>query len=105
MTVRAARSLGRDPRDAGYASRFEASEYRFDVVWGEAEQSLLIQVKYSHSDLSDEECYVSFEPFVEFLTGGREKAIVPYHAANMSDRKWTRLVEERRALFAGASTR
>jgi len=93
------RSGGTDPRDASLVARYSGSESRFDVGWSEFELSLSVLIKYTCGRWSNRESYVYLEPFVEYLTRGQEKAIVPYATERMSLRRMGVLMEQRKMLF------
>ncbi len=93
-------SGGTDPRDAALVARYSGSDSRFDIGWNEFELSLSVLVKFDHCNLPRQECYVYFEPFIEYLTQGQEKAIVPYVTERMSVRSMESVMEQRKTLFA-----
>jgi hypothetical protein len=70
-------SGGNDPRDAHLVVRFSRQGLMIDVAWKENEKALVLNVYFGRDDLSPRERHVYFEPFIEYLTSGREKAIIP----------------------------
>ncbi len=101
MSFRGVRcSGGPDPRDAALVARYAGSDWRFDVGWNKFELSLSLLVKFERPDWQRQQCYVYFEPFVEYLTQGRERAIVPYITERMSVRNMASVMLRRQACFA-----
>jgi len=92
-------SGGTDPRDAALVARYSGDSLRFDVGWSEYELSLAVLINFERVDVSRAERYVYFEPFVEYLTNGQEKAIVPYVTENMSIKETEATMEQRQAVF------
>jgi len=92
-------SGGNDPRDAGLVMRYSGDVFRFDVAWGEYGMSLTIPIKFGLEGLSNNERYVMFESFIEYLTGGKEEAIVPYLTENMSIKKIKEVMTRRQDVF------
>jgi hypothetical protein len=70
-------SGGSDPRDAGLVVRFSRQGLMIGIAWKENEKALVLSIYFDRDDLSPRERHVYFEPFVEYLTGGGEKAIIP----------------------------
>lgn len=100
MVARGTRRVGGSHWDSHVVSRFEASDWTVEIAWAKGEQILSMSIKYNKADLSDSERYVFFEPFVEYLTDGREKVIVPYVTKDMSLASLRRHETECRAVFA-----
>lgn len=92
---------GSDPRDAGLVARYSRDEFRLDVGWSKSQCSLTISVKFEGGGIPRGFRHIYFEPFVEFLTGGREKAIVPYIREGMSVREILSISSEREVVFKG----
>lgn len=92
-------SGGTDPRDAALVARYSGSEFRFDVGWSEYELSLAVLIKFGQVDVPRPERHVYFEPFIEYLTGDEEQAIVPYLAEGMSIKRIEAVMEQRQAVF------
>lgn len=87
--------------DAALVARYEAPDLRIDICWGNMEQVISVMLKYNNHHLSDDQRYVYFEPFVEFLSKGQERAIVPMVTEHMDLPGLRRLTRQREALFAG----
>jgi hypothetical protein len=100
MNDRGVRGIGSGGRGSGLVARYEAPVMRLEIGWSEFELALGIMLKYNLSELPDEQRYVFFEPFVEFLTEGREGAIVPFVSDNMSSAALGRVMGDREAVFA-----
>lgn len=91
---------GADPRDAALTSRFVGPDWQLEIGWSSFELSLAILVKLDRPGISGSDRYLFFEPFVELLTAGRERAIVPYITENMSIRNIEDVMDRRRSVFA-----
>ena len=93
----------RDPRDVTFQIRYESKKYRFDIGWGIGNNGFGIVVKnklfIEKNILASKECSVHFEPFVEFLTNGSVKPIVPQVYPKMSVSKLCNVADEREELF------
>lgn len=90
-------SGGSDPRDAGLVVRFSRQGLTIDVAWKENEKALVLNVRFDRNELSRQERHVYFEPFIEYLSGGREKAIVPLFEQGMAAGK---VMKQRERVFA-----
>lgn len=93
-------SGGSDPRDAALVARYSGPYFRFDIGWNKFDLSLSILIKFAHLTLPKNDSYVYLEPFIEFVTQGKVRAIVPYITEGMSIRKIEDVVEKRNLLFA-----
>lgn len=91
---------GSDPRDATLVARYSGSSFRFDIGWNELELSLAVLIRFEMTKLPRQERYVYFEPFVEFTTGCKELAIVPYITEKMHTNRIREVMERRRSVFA-----
>ena len=93
------KSGGRDSRDAALIARYSGQDFRFDVGWSEYELSLCVLIYFKQLNVPRGERYVYFEPFVEYLTDGDDKAIVPYVTESMSIKKIESTIEQRQVVF------
>jgi hypothetical protein len=100
LTNRGVRAIGAGGRDSGLAARYEAPGLRLEIGWSKYELSLAVLLKFNFDEMPEEQRYVYFEPFVEFLTGGRDTAIVPYVTDNMRAGSIERVIAECEAVFA-----
>jgi hypothetical protein len=92
-----------DLRDAAVSIRFESSSHRFEIAWGIGQDGLGILI-YNKSCLEtstiyNKNCFVYFEPFLEFLTNGEAEPIVPQIYPKMSTNKIIKTMNERKKLF------
>ena len=92
-------SGGTDPRDAALLIRYSGQTFRLDVGLREFEKLFAISIKFHIEDLSNAERYALFEPFAEYLSGNKEKAIVPYITEGMSIKRIEAVMEQRQAVF------
>ena len=92
-----------DPREVTAKIRYESESHRIDIGWGIGENGIgiLIWNKSSHenSSLPKNKNFVFFEPFLEFLTNGEEKPIIPQVYPKMSVAKIMKAMDEREQLF------
>lgn len=90
---------GNDPRDSSLVARYVGDHLRLEVGWNEMERSLAVLLRFEREDLGRIERYVYFEPFVEFLTKGQTKAIVPYVREGMSITQLKVIMDGRTRVF------
>ena len=101
MAALGTEQIGDPPgRDGAFIARFEDSRGQITIAWNSFELSFPIGLIFNNDMLSRSERCVFFDPLVEFLTGGREKALVPYFAPNLSLRSLKRLIAKRKVIFA-----
>lgn len=93
-------SGGSDPRDSSIVARFITEELQIEIGWNALELSLAILIKYRTLALPGSKKYIYFEPFIEFVTNGKERAIVPYITEKMNIRNIELTMDRRRSLFA-----
>jgi hypothetical protein len=98
-----ARILNRkDPREITVVIRYKSEDYQIDIGWGISEKAIgiLIWNKHYHTSSSiDKKIYIYFEPFIEFLTNGKDKPIIPQIYPKMSVKKIAAIMDERKQLF------
>lgn len=90
---------GNDPRDAGLVARYSRNSLRVDVGWSKFVSSLTVSLKFEADEIPRKLRHLYFEPFIEFLTDGREKAIVPYMLEGMSIKEILSLSVKREEVF------
>jgi hypothetical protein len=90
---------GSAPRDSALVARYVGDHLRLEVGWNEMERSLAVLFRFEREDLGRIERYIYFEPFVEFLTNGQTKAIVPYVREGMSLTQLKMIVDGRKMVF------
>lgn len=93
-----------DPRDVTAKIRFESESHRFDVTWAIGQNGLGIMI-WNKSCLEKftvlkSDCSIYFESFIEYLTNGGEKPIVPQVYPKMSTKKLIQIMDERKQLLA-----
>ena len=91
---------GDDPRDHTLIVRYECNDLRADIAWCEGEGSLAILLRYNRGDLGKHERYVYMEPFIEFLSDGQYKALVPYVREGMSVEQLRTIMDRRCVLLS-----
>lgn len=100
MSFQGVRRIGGDPRDSTLIARYVGPDWRFDVGWNRFELSLSVLVKFDRPKWHRHHCYVYFEPFIEYLTEGQDKAIVPYVTESMDIRSMKSAMLQRRDCFS-----
>ena len=97
-----------DPREVTIKIRFESTTHRFDITWeiGQNGIGILIWNKkcLERHTVYNKNCFTYFEPFLEFLTNGKEKSIVPQVYPKMSMNKLVKVMEQRKQLFESPLT-
>lgn len=100
MSNKGTRTVGSGGRDSGYVSRYDSAQLRIEIGWSEFELSLTVLLKFNIIGLEGAQCYAYFEPLVEFLTAGDERAVVPYVAPRMRTDGIARVMSQRQLVFA-----
>lgn len=98
------------PRDAYLTVRFSRQDLIIDVHWLKAEKLLAIGVEFKRDDLPPKERCVPFEDFVEYLSDGRQKAIIPryghgVHLATVTRRRNRAFAEGLPAVMAALASK
>lgn len=100
MKFSGVRSIGGDdPRDAGLVARYSRDDLRVDVGWSKLQSSLTVSLKFEDADIPRKLRHLYFEPFIEFFTQGKDRAIVPYIREGMSIKKILSVSTEREKVF------
>jgi len=90
-----------DPRDSYYLARFNKGEERIEVCWSDLEKMLSIMFKLANKGLERRECFVYFEPFIEFVSEETLTPIVPQYYKRMTMRQTNSVMRQRDRLFGG----
>jgi hypothetical protein len=93
-------SGGNDPRDSILIIRYSRDDLKVDIGWQPNQDVLIVVVRFDlHEKLSSQERRVNFEPFIEFLSGGEIKAIVPCFTEGMSIKQIKSVAAEGKKVF------
>jgi len=104
MTFAGVREIKGDLRDSGYVARYRTDEFRIEIGWSEFQLSLSVLIRFSHrDDLPRNMKYIYFEPYIEFLSQGKEQSIIPQIYPRMSESRIIKTVEKRQELFKNRS--
>jgi len=87
------------PRDTGMVARYSQDDFRVSIAWAPFEMSLSVLIRLSNAGLGRRERYVYLEPFIEFVTNGAVRPVVPQIYPGMSIRKIEEAMELRSRLF------
>lgn len=93
------RSQSKYPQDQAWTASFSRNDLRVELGWNPFEGSLAVLIRYSLDDLSRTDRYVYLEPFVEFLSEGKESPIVPYVRDGLSQSQLLKLMDARNEVF------
>ena len=85
-------------RDHGLITCYYNKNLRVFIGWSEEEKSLVITIRFDNSNLSKNQKYAYFEPFIEFLT--QEEPIVPYIKEKTSISTIKSVIDKRTILFS-----
>jgi hypothetical protein len=92
-----------DLRDITVSVRFESVSHRLDITWGIYQNGIGILIYnkscLEKSTIHNKNCFVYFEPFVEFLTNGKEKPIIPQIYPKMSTGRIIKVMDARKKIF------
>ncbi len=93
------REIDDGPRDQGLVARYSQEKMRIQIGWSAAEGSLVVLIKTNIEGLSREERSFYLEPFIEFMSEGKMKPIVPQIYLGMSIRGIEKAMDQRRGIF------
>jgi len=88
-----------DPRDSGIVARYSQQDITVYICWSKFEKSITITIKFDGKNLTRDEKYIYFEPFLDFISKGIIKPIVPYVYNKMSTSEISSLIKKREKLF------
>ena len=89
-----------DPRDSFVAAKYRRFERRIDIVWNSFAMSLGILIKQDHLEqLKRRESFIYFEPFIEYMSCGSVKPIIPQIYPKMSVGKIEKTILARKKCF------
>lgn len=88
-----------DPRDSYVAAKYRSDSLRVDVVWNPLEMSISVFIRLNNYDLDRRKRYLYFEPFIEYMSEGLMKPIVPQIYPGMSVRNIECAMEQRNKCF------
>lgn len=101
-TTRAQLVAEDDPREKGVVVKYRDKAVRIEVLWGFAESIITIRLRLERNDVPRREHYIHLEPFVEFITEGQVKPIVPQVYRGMSEAALISVLRRRKQLLDSA---
>jgi len=87
------------PRDEVFVLRYSRDDMRVNIGWKANELALISRVRLNRSALSRREHDVYFESYIEFISRGAEKAIVPFREGPGSRQPFMTCMKQRQRLF------
>jgi hypothetical protein len=88
-----------DPRDSALVARYRNDASRVEIAWSKAQDSVTVSMRLGDASLPSANRHVYLEPFVEFVTQGREASLVPPIYPRMSEAAIVEAMAKRRELF------
>lgn len=88
-----------DPRDRCLIARYWGDTLRVDIGWNDFESSLGVLILFKSSDIERDCRHIHLEPFIEFITNGNTKPIIPQIYPGMSAANIARAIESRNILL------
>ena len=88
-----------DPRDTIISAHYQGDTCRLDVAWNEQELSLNILIYLNRDDLPNDFKYIYLDSYIEFISNGKEKNIIPQIFAHMKTRNILKVMKKREKIF------